>query len=209
MKRALIRWPALLFVVPAAVAEWAMVPLEDLLKQTDVIVVARLTSVVTTTKEAIDYSSGTLVVSEVLRGSAKAGQKLNLEWSNFTGLACPRVENCHHTNRAMIWLLQNSSNASVSADYPGRVLDLERRMELEALLSAPAGSKKQAAHTPKSTPSCGPHAFAIHYRRAFTPETRWLLQSTEHRSTMAGQKPFQHWDWQGVCPPLLLQLLLS
>lgn len=121
-----------------------MVPLEELLKRTDVIVVARLTEVREKTKRRIDwsalrvkgtdYGSGTLVVTEVIRGSAKLGAKLRLEWSNDSKLACPRVEHAPYKGQTMIWLLQKSTNGAVRADYPGRVLDAKNRGELDALL---------------------------------------------------------------------------
>jgi len=145
MKRALINCLAvLLIIVPTAMANWALVPLEDLLKKTDVIVVARLTEVRERTKRRIDwdkfrvtgtdYGSGTLTVTEVIRGSAKVGDKLRLEWSNDSGVACPRVEQAPHKDKMLIWLLQGSTNGAVRADYPRRVLGLGSRSELDALL---------------------------------------------------------------------------
>lgn len=146
MKRTLINCLAvLLIIVPTAIAMWAWIPLEELLKRTDVIVVARLTDVRTTTKpsrltsvlrnqERVDYGSGTLTVTEVVRGSAKIGDKLRLEWSNPSGLICPRVEHAPYKSQTMVWLLQTSSNGAVRADYPGRVLDPKSRSELDALL---------------------------------------------------------------------------
>ena len=135
----------LLIIVPTAIAMWALVPLKELLEKTDVIVVARLTEVRHTTKPSwftsvlrnqrrIDYGSGTLTVTEVIRGSAKMGDKLRLEWSNDSRLICPRVEHGFHKDQTMIWLLQTSTNATVRADYPGRVLDLKSRGELDALI---------------------------------------------------------------------------
>lgn len=136
MKRVLIHCLSLLlFVVPVAVAKWARVSLEALLKETDVIVVARLTGVRESTKNGMEYGSATLTIEEVLRGSAKKGDKLRLEWANQTGLICPRVEHAPKKGKTMIWLLQTSTNSAVTANYPGRVLDLEQRSELDALLN--------------------------------------------------------------------------
>ena len=124
----------LLVVVPTAFAEWALVPLVELLKKTDVIVVARLTAVRERTKKGVDYGSGTLSVTEVIRGGAKTGDKLRLEWSNSCELVCPRVEHGPYEGKTVIWLLQRSTNGAVRADYPGRVLDLKSRGVLDALL---------------------------------------------------------------------------
>ena len=146
MKRTLVNCLAvLLIILPTAVAMWALVPMEELLKTTDIIVVARLSEVRQTTKPSwlisvfrnqtrIDYGSGTLTVAEVIRGSVKIGDKLRLQWSNDSRLACPRVEHAPYKDQTMIWLLQASTNGAVRADYPGRVVDPKRRDELDALL---------------------------------------------------------------------------
>jgi hypothetical protein len=135
MKRSsLLSLAALAIVVPTAVAMWALIPLEVLLKHTDVIVVARLSEVSKTTRNRVDYGSGTLTVTEILRGKAKAGDKLRLEWSNHSDIVCPRVEHEPYNGQTMIWLLQTSSNGTVRADYPGRVLNIKKRAELNKLL---------------------------------------------------------------------------
>ncbi len=102
--------------------------------QSKTIVVARLTGVREMTKNRIDYGSGTLTVTEVLRGSAKTRDKLRLEWSNDSGLLCPRMELAPYEGKTKIWLLQTSANGAVRADYPGRVLDPKSRSELDASL---------------------------------------------------------------------------
>jgi hypothetical protein len=135
MKRTFINCLAiLLFVAPAAVARVALIPLEALLKKTDVIVVARLTDVRETTKERLDHGSGVLTVTELIGGNAKVGDKLRLEWSNESEVICPRVEHASFKDQTVIWLLQTSTNGTVRADHPGRVLDPKSRGELDALL---------------------------------------------------------------------------
>ena len=135
MRRTYLTCLVVLFaLIPAGFAEWASVSLKDLLKETDLIVVARLTNVSEVTTNSVDYGSGTLTVTEVIRGSAKTGDKLRLEWSNLSGLACPRVEHKGHKDQTLIWLLQSSTNKVVTADYPDRVLELKRRAELNELL---------------------------------------------------------------------------
>ncbi|MGC3960637.1 MAG: hypothetical protein QM813_22700 [Verrucomicrobiota bacterium] len=135
MKRKYLACLAALFCfVPAGLAIWAHVSLKELLKETDLIVVARLTNVSEVTTNRVDYGSGTLTVTEVIRGSAKTGDKLRLEWSNSSGIVCPRVEHRGHKDQTLIWLLQASTNKVVTADYPGRVLELKQRAELNKLL---------------------------------------------------------------------------
>ena len=135
MKRTLILCLAVvLIVVPGGFARWAPVPLKELLKKTDVIVVARLTGVRETTKQGVDHGSGTLTVTEVIRGSVKKGDKLELEWSNDSDIICPRVDHATYDGKTMIWLLQTSTNGAVRADHPGRVIDPKNRVELDARL---------------------------------------------------------------------------
>lgn len=122
-----------LFAV-AAYADWALISTEDLLKKTDWIVVAKLTDVVEFTKDQQDFGRGTLVVSEVIRGSGTPVTKLVIEWSNPSRVACPRVEHRQHAGKPLIWLLQRSKNGATRADYPGRVLELQERGQLAALL---------------------------------------------------------------------------
>ena len=152
MKHTVIKWSALLLVLPAAaLAKWAAVPLEKLLMQSDVVVAARLTDVSEISTNGTDYGKGTLTITEVFRGNVKAGGKLKLEWSNATGWDCPRVEHAPHTNKTMIWLLQKSTNGAVNADHPSRVLGLESRSELEKLLSFGVITNAQAS-PPSITP---------------------------------------------------------
>ena len=100
-----------------------------LLKETDAIVIARLTDVKETTKRGTDYGSGTLTVTEVIRGGIKSGGKLRLEWSNRSEVYCPRVDHKPHERKTQIWLLQPSTNGAFTANYPLRVLEVERRKE--------------------------------------------------------------------------------
>jgi len=40
-----------------------------------------------------------------------------------------------HQNQTLIWLLRSSTKKVVTADYPGRVLELKQRSELNKLLN--------------------------------------------------------------------------
>jgi hypothetical protein len=67
MKRTYLTWLAVLFgSISAGFAMWADVSLKELLKDTDLIVVARLTNVSQVTTNSVDYGSGTLTVAEVI-----------------------------------------------------------------------------------------------------------------------------------------------
>jgi len=135
MKRAfLLSLTALLIAVADGLARWASIPLNDLLKKTDLIVVARLSGVRETTKKNFDYGSASLTVTESIRGTVKIGDKLRLEWSNPNDIICPRVEHAPYDGQTMIWLLQTSTNDAVRADHPDRVIPTSRRGEVDKLL---------------------------------------------------------------------------
>ena len=216
MKRAFIYWLILMAIVPSVRAMWASVPLDELLKKSDAVVIARLTDVsegtengrgwillITIVLAAMtafalflsfrrppegstvfpwlakslawrrriygmaclaaliavvyaeenwrrkpqydDYASGTLTVVEVLSGTAQRGAKLRLEWLNPSGIVCPRVEHKRNEGPELIWLLNTFANGTVSANYPGRVLSLEARKEIEALLAYEAKRRQMLA----------------------------------------------------------------
>lgn len=132
--RTLMTLAAIFCCAVGARADWATISTEELLKHTDFVVVARLTKIHEFTQGEYDYGSGILTVSEVLRGEVKAGQRLMLEWRNVSMIACPRVENGPHVGKPRLWLLHRSRSGGVMASYPGRVIRLEERAGLEALL---------------------------------------------------------------------------
>ena len=212
MKRAFVYWLILMAIVPSVSAMWASIPLDELLKKSDAVVIARLTDVSESTANGRgwillitivlaataavalflsfrrppegatsfpwlaknlawrrriygmaclaaliavvyaeenwrrkpqyeDYGSGTLTVSEVLSGTVQRGAKLKLEWSNPSGIVCPRVEHKGNEGPALIWLLNTVANGTVTANYPRRVQSLEARKEIEALLVSEAKRK--------------------------------------------------------------------
>jgi uncharacterized protein YecT (DUF1311 family) len=131
MKRLLL---LLLAVCTPVFGMWALVPLSDLVRESDTIVIGTLAEVKEWTKDRVDYGSGTLVVREVLKGTPKTNP-LRLVWQNPSDLVCPRMEHSDSGGNALVWLLQtNASDGSVAADYPGKVLDLSERAKVEAEL---------------------------------------------------------------------------
>jgi hypothetical protein len=122
------------FLVAFARGDWAHISTEELLKKTDLVVVARLTDVREFTRGDTDYGIGILVVSDIMRGDSKIDRRIKLEWSNPSQLACPRVEHRHNVGKSLIWLLEKSRSGGVSANHPWRVISLEEKPRVSALL---------------------------------------------------------------------------
>lgn len=122
------------FSVPSF-AMWMLVPLEELVQQSDLIVVGTLYGVSRHTQNGIDYEQGTILIDEVIWGSANAGDSLTLKWQNESELICPRVE--HRPNQGItgIWLLTGGADGVVRANYPGRFVELSERTMVERFLA--------------------------------------------------------------------------
>lgn len=124
----------LLLALPASArASWAYVSVEELVQETDLIVVGTLRDVSEHTAADVDYGQGRIEVREVIWGKVSPGDSLLLKWSNPSGVICPRVE--HDSNRGEgIWLLTREGEA-VAADYPGRFVEMSERRRVEAALA--------------------------------------------------------------------------
>ena len=135
MKRILVLF-VLLYGIPLVVkAEWAFVPLEDLVAESDLIVVGTLREVKENSHDGVDYGEGVIEVHEVLWGDATRERQLTLKWQNYSDAVCPRVEHRGSQDRKQIWLLTKDKDGSVNADYPHCSLDLGSRTTVEAILS--------------------------------------------------------------------------
>lgn len=126
----------LLLGLPAAArAMWASVPVEELVRESDLIVVGTLRDVEEHTADGTDYGRGRIDVREVIWGDAAPGDALALRLDNPSAVVCPRVEHRHAANEEGIWLLTRDGGA-VAADYPGRFVNLSERGKVEAALRA-------------------------------------------------------------------------
>ena len=129
-------------------AKWGFVSLDELTKDSDLIVVGTLQSVSEYTENGIDYGKGNIVVEKVIFGnvknadgfSLKPGDNLRLEWRNKSFIACPRIEHKYSENKKEIWLLTVEPDATVRANYPGRSRSLDELREIEKLLRNTKGN---------------------------------------------------------------------
>ena len=128
-----------------SLAMWALLPLDELVQDCDLIVVGTLDGASETSQNGMDYGQGTILIDEVLWGAASAGESVTLRWQNESGLICPRVEHRYDQAKKAIWLLTVEDGGVVRADYPGRFVDLSDRRKVERILTR----KKVCLRTPK------------------------------------------------------------
>lgn len=124
---------------PKVSAMWNSIPLDDVVRDSDVIVVGTLSDVGESSWAGWDFGNGTITVNDVLWGDAHVGDRLRLRWDNPSDLACPRVEHAPIAGVRCIWLLTRSRDGSVRADHPCRSISTESRA---AVLRSLAGERK-------------------------------------------------------------------
>lgn len=124
---------AILLFAGTVLARLALIPRDKLLAESDAVVVAGLSDVTNTSRNGVDYGSGILTVTDVLKGAVAPGQKLTLQWANRERISV-RIDHTDRNGQTNIWLLQQSTNNTFTASYPGRVIDLQDRAEVETLL---------------------------------------------------------------------------
>lgn len=123
-------------------AMWAMIPTEELVKETDLIVIGTLQDVKEFTKDDVDYSEGIILVENVIAGNEKTtsggplkfSDKIVIKWRNSSMIACPRVEHKGDENIKGIWLLRVESDGTVSSDYPWRFSSLDELHKIKKIL---------------------------------------------------------------------------
>src|SRR5262245_24858239 len=105
-------------------AMWAAVPVDELIQDSDLIIVGTLSGVSEYTSDDVDYGEGTILVEDVIWGDVSLGESLALRWKNGSFVACPRIEHKHAENKRAIWILTTGPGGEVRADYPGRFVEL-------------------------------------------------------------------------------------
>lgn len=135
-----------------ALGMWALIPLDELVKESDLIVIGTLQSVSEYSKEDTDYGEGMILIEKILSGNVKtingvplkAGDKIQLKWQNLSMIACPRVEHKGSENKKEIWLLTVENDKTVRADYPGRSVPVGNLSEVKKYLQKQKSSNKTA-----------------------------------------------------------------
>lgn len=123
-------------------ARWGFVSLDELVRDSDLIIVGTLQSISEFTENNVDYGEGFILVEKVIFRSAESHNgfsfnpkdKLQLKWENNSFVACPRISHKHSKNKKEIWLLTLESDGTVRANYPGRSRSLDDLSEIKRLL---------------------------------------------------------------------------
>jgi hypothetical protein len=126
---------ALLALPASARASWASVPVEELVQESDLVVVGTLRDVREHTSGGTDYGEGLIDVREVVWGEAAPGDALLLKWENESANVCPRVEHRWEAGVEGVWLLTREGGV-VEANHPQRFVGLAGRGKVEAALRA-------------------------------------------------------------------------
>jgi hypothetical protein len=123
------------FCSSSSLAMWRIPPLDELVHDSDIIVIGTLEQVSEYTQNGMDYGQGSILIDEVVWGMENPGGLLSLKWQNESILACPRVEHRHNEGKKSIWLLTVEPDGSVRANNPGRVVELGERPRVEQCLA--------------------------------------------------------------------------
>jgi len=110
--------------------------LSELVPQSEVIVVARLTNVRSWRERDTDLGQGTLRVTRSVLGKYAAGDSLVLMWENPAMLACPRNEHRDTKGKSFIWMLQIRDNGEVVTGSDQLVRDVSDEREIDSILRA-------------------------------------------------------------------------
>ena len=107
----------------------------QLLEQTDVVVVGKLSNVETWTVDDIDYGEGTILVSEALHGVAPQTKKVTLRWSNnrFTSST---IEFKDTGKTEFVWMLWRARDGTYRAHHTARQAPLAKKAEIVAGMAA-------------------------------------------------------------------------
>ena len=135
----------LVFSATACFASWKDIPLETVVADSDLIVVAKLTNVKKEPKNnTVVYCQGELTITEVLKGTkgdtvvlkateVRKGKKVDrviIKWAYSIPPMSISVDHSNLEGKSILWLLKREKDKSFSAHYPKRVQNVKRRDEI-------------------------------------------------------------------------------
>lgn len=117
-------------------ATWALIPLDELVADSDLIVIGTLHSAA---EDSEGFGKGYIVVDRVLTKDAKTlddvplkqGDNLKITWAD--NWACAAGMHRARENKEGIYLLEVQKDGTVTAAYPGRFRSLDDLREIEEL----------------------------------------------------------------------------
>lgn len=136
MKNILIVWVFVLVFCSNSFADLYIMSFEDLIKDSDIIVVGTLQSV----SEDKNKGEGEILIEEVLSSNArtnkdaqlKSGNKLQLKWSE--DFACVVGIHKRNENKKGIWFLNVADDGTVTSGHPQRFQSIDELSEIKNVL---------------------------------------------------------------------------
>lgn len=114
---------------------WQTIPLEELVQDSDLIIIGTLSQIQRECDGITDFCTGTLTVKDCLWGDSSPGRKLLLTWEDALGWSS-QIEHRQHESQEKLWLLKCDTGRIVRADYPWRVRDSSERAIVERLIQS-------------------------------------------------------------------------
>lgn len=116
---------------------WALVPLDELVAESDLIIVGTLYSAA---EDDEGIGHGYIMVDEIVWGRARTfpdrplrvGDNLKIKWAD--NWACASGMHMRRANQKGVWLLDVAEDGTVSAAYPGKFAGLDQLSEIRRLL---------------------------------------------------------------------------
>ena len=116
---------------------WAMIPLDEVVRESDLIIVGTLYSA---TEDSEGLGSGHIRVEAIIGGKAVSlddlplaiGDSLKIKWAD--NWACAAGMHIGRQDRIGVWLLDVEEDGSVSAAHPGKFESIEQLGEIIRLL---------------------------------------------------------------------------
>lgn len=134
MKRAILLLIVLGCLPASSSSSWLLIPLDETVQNSDLIVVGALNAVFEHSNKGIDYGEGTITIEEVIWGQATSGEPLLLKWQNASQIVCPRIEHRYKENKIGIWLLTIEEDGTVRANHPARFVELSQKADVNRFL---------------------------------------------------------------------------
>ena len=110
------------------------IPLSELAKRSDPIVIATLSEVRGYSTNGVDYGFGKITVTETVWSKKSVPTNIVLKWQNPTGLACPRDDYAGAENLKLIWCLSLDTDGNAVGGVSTRVFPIEQKDEVLKLI---------------------------------------------------------------------------
>ena len=133
-----------LFLVALAIVTWCphvafakanYVAPDDVVLDSDLIVVGTLSQVHEWTEDGTDYGVGRIDIQHVVVGDATNSESVTLTWDNPTDRICPRVSHGPMDQRLALWFLSVEVDGTVRAVSSRHALALDSPERLRSFLS--------------------------------------------------------------------------